>query len=114
MMGLSWTVYTFKFMYCFHGTLECSNSDWHAFHLVIRNGCISFMAITVICFVLILIRINTQGTSQDLKKLVRNRHIMYFIFYMTFMTIPLLFIENNLLNLPQIFSGVAGFLCSGF
>ena len=46
----------------------------------------SFMSvITIMGFILILLKINTQGTSKDLKKLVITRHGAYFAVYMLFL-----------------------------
>ena len=72
---------------------------------------ILFVPILVV-FVTILVRIYSQGTSKDLKKLVRNRHGAYFCVYMLYVAFIIIdFRGNNMSHEYELWVAVASTSC---
>ena len=67
---------------------------------------------TLVVFVLILVRIYSQGTSKDLKKLVRNRHGAYFCVYLMYVTFIIVdFRGTHLINHYEMWIAIASTMC---
>ena len=67
---------------------------------------------TLVVFVTILVRIYSQGTSKDLKKLVRNRHGAYFCVYMLYVAFIIIdFRGNNMSHEYELWVAIASTSC---
>ena len=53
---------------------------------------------TIIPQVLVILRLCSEGTSQDLRKLIMHRYILYTLFYILFVSNPVLIVFKNLLS----------------